>query len=149
MQRLFFRQKLNKLLENKNNSELKFKIEDNKKLLLDNLFPSLLELVKKPFYSLILFRNEIIRFFKYLCFLIKKNIFTMIQLKKIINYLNLLHDKMIFEINFDDEIQTTCWIVPFSLLSEILVLLSIEYNDLVVEDLLLNNNKNTLTNGYF
>ena len=56
---------------------------------------------------------------------------------------------MIFEINFDDEIQTTCWIVPFSLLSEILVLLSIEYNDLVVEDLLLNNNKNTLTNGYF
>ena len=93
MQRLFFRQKLNKLLENKNNSELKFKIEDNKKLLLDNLFPSLLELVKKPFYSLILFRNEIIRFFKYLCFLIKKNIFTMIQLKKIINYLNLLHDK--------------------------------------------------------
>ena len=92
--------------------------------------------------------NEIIRFFKYLCFLIKKNIFSMIQLKKIINYLNLLHDKMIFEINFDDEIQTTCWIVPFSLLSEIFVLLSIEYNDLV-EDLLLNNNKNTLTNGYF
>ena len=149
MQRLFFRQKLNKLLENNNNSELKFKIEDNKNLLLENLFPCLLELVKKPFYSLILFRNEIIRFFKYLCFLIKKNIFTMNQLKKIIDYLNLLHDKMIFEINFDDEIQTTCWIVPFSLLSEIFVLLTIEYNDLVVEDLLLHNNKSTLTNGYF
>ena len=149
MQRLFFRQKIRKLIENGNNNELKLKIEDNINLLLQNLFPFLLELVKKPFYSLILFRNEIIRFLKYLCFLLKKNIFSFNQITQIINFLNSLHDKIIFEINFDDEIQVACWIVPFSLLSEIFLLLSIEFNDLIIEDLLINNNKNNLTNGNF
>lgn len=105
-------------------------------LLFQQLFPLLNNILQNSNFSLISFREEIEIFLKFVCFLLKKHIFSMNQLKELIDNLEVIHSKIILHMNFKNEMFVKSWIGLFCFFSEIFFFIAVIYNDLVIEEYL-------------
>ena len=110
-------------------------------LLFHKLFPSTNRVLQQSTFSIVTYHDEIEIMLQFICFLLKKNIFNLPQLKELIDNLDIIHSKLILHMNFKNEIFLNSWISLFNYFSEIFFLISIIYNDLIIETNINNEKK--------
>ena len=93
--------------------------------------------------NVIEFQDEIEIGLKFICFILKRMLLNLKDLEKLIKFLYNIHDRFISGIKFDNIDTISTWLDIFNAFTEILFMVSVNYNDLVIEEYLNNNKSNS------
>lgn len=96
------------------------------------------------------FQDELEIGLQYLAFLLKRMLFSRKQLEMLIKQIYPVHDKFILGINLQDDTIFQSWVDIFKAFCEVFFVISVNYNDLLVEEYLEQNYCNSKFNeDYF
>ena len=92
--------------------------------------------IQKNLLNVLEFQDELEIGLKFICFILKKMLLSLKDLKELIKILYGIHEKFITGIKFTDLDIISTWLDLFNAFAEIFYMIAASYNDLVVEDYL-------------
>ena len=114
-----------------------------KSILLDDFCPFMEIGIQNDLLNVLEFQDELEIGLKFICFILKRMLLNLKDLEKLIKFLYNIHDRFISGIKFDNIDTISTWLDIFNAFTEILFMVSVNYNDLVIEEYLNNNKSNS------
>ena len=106
---------------------------DIRNIILEDFLPFMIKGLEKQIFNIITFQDELQMGLRLICFALKRKLFNMEDLEKLIKLINDFNDNLFNSIPFNEDTEKI-WLGAFSCLSEIFLMIGIDYNDQVIEE---------------
>ena len=102
-------------------------------IILEDFLPFMIKGLNKNLFNIINFQDEIEMGLRLICFVLKRKLFNMKDLEILIKLINDCNQLLFSSIPFNEDTEKI-WLGSFSCLSEIFLMIGIDYNDQVIEE---------------